>query len=264
MEASAKIILETKRKNTEGKYAVKLRITYNRKRKYYSILPFLKNDDWNFCSPTVKVKQKGKLFELTELEVIMQSTRGTNKDVKLNYEAIEARAKEVISNIPIFSFPAFESLFLNKKSNWNYLANAFEEYIADLKNEDRIGYAGSFKSTLTGIKYFCEGRDMPKGVQSIHHAHFKKYKNIKFIDITPQWLKKYEQYLRKLGKSTSTIGIHARNLRVLFNKALDDHGVKAEYPFKKYKPKTSTSNKRALTIEQINAIASYNAIDGSV
>lgn len=251
MEATVKIVIETKRKNARGYYAVKLRVTHNRIRKYYSVMRFLKQDEWNFCESKEAFNR------------VLKSKKGINKDRRLNYEAIENRAKDIINEMHNFSFEKFEEKFLNKLSNWDYLANAFEEHINALKNESRLGYAISFHSTLTGIKYFCENKPYPKGVQSSDHAHFKKYKKLRFIDITPLWLKKYEQYLQNEGKSTSTIGIHTRNIRVLFNKAIKEHGIKAEYPFDKYKPKTSSNNKRALTIEQLNKIASFETIDGT-
>jgi integrase len=266
MEASVKIILEKHRTNTEGLCAVKIRVTHNRKPKYYSIKHLLKNNDWNFCTDSYrKIKKNGKDTMVHELDYIKNATRGVQKDIGLNYKAIEQKAIECINKLPVFSFDKFEKSFLNKPTNWDYLYYAFEEYLKDLVSEERIGYASSFNGTLTGIKYFMERKPYEKSkiIKKEDHAGFKKYKNLKFVDITPDWLKKYEQFLVKNGKSTSTIGIHARNIRVLFNKAIKEHGIKAVYPFIGYKPKSSVNIKRALTIEQINLFASYKTKAGS-
>ncbi|MCY1719586.1 site-specific integrase [Prolixibacteraceae bacterium Z1-6] len=266
MEASIKIVLEKHRTNSEGLCAVKIRVTHDRKSKYYSIRHLLKNDDWNFCSDTYrKVKKKDKYEMVSELDYIKSATRGAQVDIKLNYEAIEQKAKACINSLPVFSFEKFEVKFMNKPTNWDYLYHAFLEHIKDLKDENRLGYASSFNGTLTGIKYFMEKKPYKdsKNIKQKDHAGFKKYKSLKFVDITPGWLKKYEKFLVSNGKSTSTIGIHARNLRVLFNIAIKEHGIKAIYPFDEYKPKSSVNTKRALTIEQVNAIASYKASEGT-
>ncbi|WP_321995352.1 tyrosine-type recombinase/integrase [Draconibacterium orientale] len=266
MEASVKIVLERHRTNTEGLCAVKIRITHNRKSKYYSIKHLLKEDAWNFCPDTYRrVKKKGKYEMVHELDYIKAATKGAPVDIKLNYEAIERKAKDYINELPVFSFEKFEVKFMNKPTNWDYLHHAFMEHIQELESENRLGYASSFNGTLTGIKYFMEKKPYKdsKNIKQKDHVNFTKYKSLKFVDITPGWLKKYEQFLKNNGKSTSTIGIHSRNLRVLFNKALKGHGIKAIYPFGEYKPKTSENSKKALTIDQVNAIASHNASFGT-
>lgn len=251
MEASIRIVLETWRKNKHGLHAVKLRVTHKRTPKYFSIKDYIQDNDWNFCDSKEELNRR------------LNASKGKNKDIRLNYEAILEHAKELINEIPQFTFEKFEEKFLTKPSNWDYFHCAIEDYIQFLKNEDRIGSASKFQTTLTSIKYFCEKKPFPKGVQSKDHDAFRKYKKLQFIDITPTWLRRFETYLKQEGKSTSTIGIHARNIRVLFNKAIKEHKLKVEYPFNEYSPKTASNNKRALSIEQINAIASYLAIEGS-
>ncbi len=259
MEASIKLVPETWRVNKDGFCSVKIRVIHNRKIKYYSIKHLLKNDNWNFTS---LVKDANTTKEALE-KFLTSSPRGENKDKKLCYEEIISKATKITNDLTPFTFDKFEEQFLNKVSNWHYVTNALTEHIETLKKSDRVGYAVSFTSTLTAIKYFCEKKPFPKGVQAKDHAHFKKYKKLMFADITPAWLSKFEQFLVYNEKSTSTIGIYTRNLRVLFNLAIDNHNVKVEYPFKKYTPKTSSSKKRALTIEQVKAMAKYQPIEGT-
>lgn len=50
------------------------------------------------------------------------------------------------------------------------------------------------------------------------------------------WLRRCETWLRKQGKSENTIGIRFRNIRTIFNFALDVGLIKQEeYLFKKFK-----------------------------
>ena len=267
MQASIRIVLEKHRKNIDGLCAVKIRVTHNRKSKYYSIRHLLKDDSWNYCSDEVHlIKRKdGSILEKSELELILEATRGEKKDIRLNYEAVLEKAKQCVNSLPVFSFDKFEEKFLNKPTNWDYLYHAFAEYMKELIEDDRLGYASSFNGTLTGIKYFMENKPYvdSKNIKKKDHENFKKYKSLKFADITPRWLEKYERFLRKNEKSASTIGIHARNLRVLFNVAIKKHNIKAIYPFDEYKPKSSSNTKKALTIDQINKIAAYKALEGT-
>ena len=74
------------------------------------------------------------------------------------------------------------------------------------------------------------------------------------------WLRRYETWLRKQGKSENTIGIRFRNIRTIFNLALDMELVRQEdYPFKKFKVSKlhQETAKRALSKAEILAVISY-------
>ena len=74
------------------------------------------------------------------------------------------------------------------------------------------------------------------------------------------WLRRYETWLRKQGKSENTIGIRFRNIRVIFNLAVNMELVKQEnYPFRKFKISKlhQETAKRALTKEEIQAVINY-------
>lgn len=74
------------------------------------------------------------------------------------------------------------------------------------------------------------------------------------------WLRRYETWLRKQGKSENTIGIRFRNIRTIFNLAIDMELVKQEdYPFKKFKVSKlhQETAKRALSKDEILAVINY-------
>ena len=58
--------------------------------------------------------------------------------------------------------------------------------------------------------------------------NFKK--NLKFTDITPSFLKKYERWMLDNGKSITTVGMYLRALRAIFNQQNIDSKL---YPFSK-------------------------------
>lgn len=80
-----------------------------------------------------------------------------------------------------------------------------------------------------------------------------------FEDITLPWLRAWENTLRADGLAINTISIHFRNLRAIFNRAIDDEVISQScYPFRKFKIKSERTKKRALTIEQLCILRDYD------
>ncbi|MFO7656345.1 MAG: site-specific integrase [Bacteroidales bacterium] len=227
---------------------VKLCVTHRRIRKYYSIAEKLKNSNWQFLSDSDIEKVTG------------DSPRGKYRDIAFEYKRITDEAEKIINNVPMFSFNQFEELYFNRIANWDNVFSAMIEHIQTLKIESRFGYASSFESTLRAIKEFHEGKTLNYNCRQKVETRYQEYikgKNLQFVDLTASWLKKFDLWLQNKGKSKSTIGIYMRNLRVLFNLAINKHKVKAEYPFKEYKPKNAAGRKIALTAHQISMIATH-------
>lgn len=68
-------------------------------------------------------------------------------------------------------------------------------------------------------------------------------------DITPTWLSRFDKWL---GGEVNGRAIHLRNIRAVFNHALDEE-MTEKYPFRKFKIKKEETRKRALTVEQLRA-----------
>lgn len=89
---------------------------------------------------------------------------------------------------------------------------------------------------------------------------FNRHLDIPFSEMDCNWLRRYETWLRKQGKSENTIGIRFRNIRVIFNLAVNMELVKQEnYPFRKFKISKlhQETAKRALTKEEIQTTINY-------
>lgn len=84
-------------------------------------------------------------------------------------------------------------------------------------------------------------------------------KELTFQDIDLKWLREFETLLIKEGLAVNTISIHMRNLRTIFNNAIDDELIPQNiYPFRKFNIKTEETFKRSLTIEQLRQLRDYN------
>ena len=119
----------------------------------------------------------------------------------------------------------------------------FNEYIAQLKDEGRLGYALSVQQVCNSL------------------LKYKGHLDIYFSEIDVNWLKAYESWLRCCKLADNTIGIRFRTLRAVYNLALAEGLVKADcYPFKKYKVSKlhKETAKRAITKEQVKQVIDYD------
>lgn len=99
-----------------------------------------------------------------------------------------------------------------------------------------------------------------KRTRAIYEATAKRvakfsdhYDQLTFGEITPSWLKAFDADMAAKGNKVNTRSIHMRNLRALFNSALDDELIDA-YPFRRFKIKSQQTAKRALSREQLLAL----------
>lgn len=86
--------------------------------------------------------------------------------------------------------------------------------------------------------------------------------NLKFSDITPDFLQDFENWMVNRGKSITTVGIYLRQLRAIINIAKEKGIIRPQdYPFgrRKYIIPGGNNMKKALNISQIKQIFEYQA-----
>lgn len=227
-KAEASIYFDNLRPKQNGNCSVKIRVTFIRKRKYFSTGVELSAEDFETVMSTKKGDVKNK----------------KQKDAYTNINKHLAKAAEVIKNLTVFTFSAFEESFLEQRNTQNSVSFAFDKYIEQLRNEDRIGTAVSYECAKNSIAEFNA--------------------NLTFAETTPELLKKYERKMLQQGKSISTVGIYLRSFRAIYNLQNID---KSLYPFgeqkSKYSIPTGRNIKKALTIQEIAKIYNYEAPAGS-
>lgn len=83
----------------------------------------------------------------------------------------------------------------------------------------------------------------------------KKLPTRKFEDISRDYLQDFERFCARTEKK-NTRNIHLRNIRTVFNDAIDS-GITQSYPFRKYPLKPEATRKKALTAEQMRILVNY-------
>lgn len=77
-----------------------------------------------------------------------------------------------------------------------------------------------------------------------------------FEDIDRSWLAGFEKFLSRTARSANARAIHFRNIRAVFNDAIDDE-ITAAYPFRKFKIRQAPTRKRAMSVESLRLLAGY-------
>lgn len=92
----------------------------------------------------------------------------------------------------------------------------------------------TYMHTLNRVKAF-----IGDAVESLH-----------FEDITLDWLCSFNSFMAQTSPSPNARNIHFRNLRAVFNNAIEND-ITTHYPFRKFKIKAVETAKRSLTVEEL-------------
>lgn len=77
-----------------------------------------------------------------------------------------------------------------------------------------------------------------------------------FDTIDKKWLESFEMWMAKSGMKINAYAIHLRNIRSVFNYAIDNEYTTL-YPFRKFKIKKEETRKRSLSVEQLRVLKDY-------
>ena len=230
------LYLDTRRaKKDSGLYPVKLRIYKNEERRLFPLPKDLSESDF-------------------EKSYLAEKPRGDFKDLKFELIAYEAKAKDIIDNMGLFSFELFEKKMFRPNNSGTDVIYQYNEIIQSLRSEDRVGSAKAYQvSRDSFVAFMNDGRKAP--ITSLY-----------FETVTPALLNKYEGWMIKNEKSKTTVGIYLRSMRAVFNKAIADNEIDKEiYPFgkRRYKIPAGRKTKKALAKPDLNLLFTFPVDPGS-
>ena len=220
------VLPDTNRAKKDQRVALKLKITYKGKRRYYSTGYDASKEEWIMVnSPEAKARLRRIKNAITEIEI---------------------NAQKCCDTIIPFSFKQFEYIFFDQSIIFADLKSAYASYIEQLKKNEQYSSAVGYKTAINNFEKFRP--------------------NLKLDDITIEFLENFERWMLVRGKSITTVGIHIRTLRAVLNIAKDNGIITPQaYPFgrRKYVIPTGKNTKRALDIYQIEQIFDYPTIPGT-
>lgn len=83
-----------------------------------------------------------------------------------------------------------------------------------------------------------------------------KAERLKFDDISRQWLVGFDAWMARTAPSVNARNIHLRNLRTVFNDAIDE-GITSNYPFRKLAITPEPTKDRSLTRDDLRKLFSF-------
>lgn len=78
-----------------------------------------------------------------------------------------------------------------------------------------------------------------------------------FETMTRRWLESFNKWLKDTGIKTNSISIHLRNIRAVFNHAIDNEETEL-YPFRKFTIEREETRKRSLKPDQLITLRDFN------
>lgn len=272
MEATTARILDKRRMlKKSGKYRLAIRVTFDRKPIPFPLDLYVTEKDYKkFSAPRISKDLstiRDKLIEEENrakdiIRSISNFTFSTFREAFYknndNYQAKKNRIKEKIvaqreNNAKILPSPQEgrnkkygKKQYDRIRSNvdykiWGPVAEAFGEYIRHLETQERIGSSESYFTALINILKFKN--------------------NLRFEDVTVNFLYEYERWMIGKGKSLTTVGIYTRCIRCIINnhiaEGLFPHHL---YPFgkRKYRIPKGANIKKSLELSEIKKIYDYN------
>lgn len=240
-----KAIIDKRKPNKQNLYPIKIRFANNGKTVYHFLNMYADPvyfDDENgllFLSNKVAkiTKEQKEQFRHYNSIIVRETSKADNLLTEL-----EKKGKDDIS-------PArFKELYLNDRS---YTAETFNQYFKDFISNKTGRTAEIYQTTINKIEKFFG-------------------KNIYFDDITLSWLESFDKKMQKeniknkkgdiikTGLEINARAIHFRNIRAVFNNAIDNEIINLDiYPFRKFKIKKEKTRKRALTLDHIQLLFDY-------
>jgi integrase len=235
---SVSFVLYKSKVLSTGDHPVMLRVAYRANRKYYAIDRLkAKTDEW--------IKQDSK----KGIPASFKGSKMIEKNKKLRqWEVRVANALDQFDPVKNpFSFNQFEN-FLFATQSKNSVYSLFEECIKSFGELNMFASRDSYKETLNRIKEFR------KNQFKINEA-----KDISFIDLNLKFIEDFEKYYLKKGYQTSSIAVHLRGIRAVFNRAIKRGYIdQNHYPFKHFMVKIPKAKKnRSLEKDEIKLLHNY-------
>lgn len=252
------IILDRRRLKTRtNSYPVKLRVTFQRKSRYYQTNYELSEEAYNSLrSSRLKdelrviknaLKDLERAAEKCACELQPFNYTEFEKEFVLNNPEFKQRiayTKELVQSHYECAIEAYKDkfpIFKNPPAKPGTILPVFLSYIDRLLREHRIATATHYQTAYNTI------------------ARFKG--NVRFTEITVDYLKQFEAWMLAQDYSITTVGIYTRSLRAMFNEA-DFLGIikkERNYPFgrRKYRLPNSRNIKKALSLSDVGKIYNY-------
>lgn len=225
---TTKLYLDTRAVEEDGLAPLKVAITKKRQAAYISLGIKLKKSQWDSKKQRI-INAPNKLRlenfiknKLMEIENAIMELQTKGQLTKLTSVQIKNKVLSVLD-------PEVDkgNLFINR-------------YIDYMNSRPAERTKEIYATTLKKMKAFDD-----------------KVDTYSFEDISKDWLKRLDTFLINQGLRKNSRNIHFRNIRAVFNDAIDNE-ITTHYPMRTFDINPEQTAKRSLSIEELRTLFSYN------
>jgi site-specific recombinase XerD len=224
-----KYYLDSRMTKGNAPSSLKLAISYRRKAVYIPLGVKVFPKDWD--------KLHGKVLHVADKDTInLYISQRKNEIDRLVYGYIN----DHIVFTDVFEIKKKILVDLQSEKPSNLFADCFRRY-ANQKAADKTKQ--SYLFTLKRMTDFDP-----------------KIGSKRFEDVTKSYLTDFDNYLAITSKSKNGRNVHLRNIRAVFNSAIDDN-ITQFYPFRTFKIRPVATRKRSLTLTELREFMTYPVED---
>ncbi|MGM9759952.1 MAG: tyrosine-type recombinase/integrase [Parabacteroides sp.] len=185
-------------------------------------------DEWDTDSQSVVIPKDTSSNRSPYLHAVQEALQHDTSRLQriilaLDHSRKEYHAKDVVKR------------FLKKEPS-NEFAVFAESLIGQKRKEGHLSLATKYQSSLNSLNRFLNGRLLT------------------FDDMDSSLMLSYESYLKKLGRCPNTTSFYMRNLRAIYNQAVEQGLTPQNHPFARVYTGIAKTMKRAVNIEEVQKI----------
>lgn len=229
--ATATVYLDTRRRREDGTYPLKVSVAHHGRTALIALGVFIRRDQWDSKRRIVNThpqKQFLNQFLASRLAEITASL--------MRLQAAGAFGGKTITQVR-------------------------DLVLADISPTEAD--SGEFKTRYDSFSQ----RHQNKRTRELYAATWKMLElfcsdisSLQFHDITREWLENFRLWLYQRGNRKSSVSIHLRNIRAVFNDAIDS-GMVLHYPFRRIDMGAVKMSPRSLTPAKLRHIFSADVPD---
>ena len=228
--AKIKFVLDT-RERKDGSNKVMLSFIHKGFRKQAALGIKIHPENWDAEQCLVTSKEKNHRHINQRLQFFRSAAEG----VILRHYGLNSDGATIYADLEAALFPDKVEEKKEEAAAANTLLEVAKRFTALKKESTRLTYERTVKHIETFVS---------KGQTNI------------LDEVNKAWLTAFDNYLAESNPSPNARALHFRNLRAIFNYAIDEE-LTANYPFRRFKIKTVKTDKRSLSVAVLRQVFTY-------
>ena len=230
--ASVKLLLNKYRARRDGTYPLVFQLIHNRQKKLLYTPYKLYSDEFD--------AKKGKVLHVSDERRNEREVRRINRDLTMQRKSIERHIETL--ELRRAEYSAADVVFRYRIEHDSMsLLNYMDMQIERKQSQDKYGMAAALHSTRASL------------------AAFIGLRIVRLNDLNTPFVREYEDFLMRRGVCPNTICYYMRNLKSVFNQAVQDgHSMTIANPFRFVRIKQTKTVKRALERDKLRLLSNID------